>query len=276
MKTRGTKEHSSTSGIVKSFNSQDYDKLIKSGKFADELFQPSQKILYTRNQEIASESLPEIPSFLQQTNKAKFLSQLALRSKIGKYSWKRLSELFNPKELNIMKEPIDKDIIQGDLGDCYFLSALQSLSEKPERIKKIIQKNKINDSNIYQANVFINGKPVCIVMDDFFPIIESENKLAFAGINPDSNNIWPLIIEKAYAKANGSYEDIINGNCSDAFRFLTPAPVETINHDYEDKTLFDKITNSLSKGFLVMCDITNTLNTNLDELAKMGLITNHA
>ena len=86
--------------------------------------------------------MPDIPSFLQQTNKAKFLSQLALRSKIGKYSWKRLSELFNPKELNIMKEPIDKDIIQGDLGNCYFLSALQSLSEKPERIKKIIQKNR--------------------------------------------------------------------------------------------------------------------------------------
>ena len=35
-----------------------------------------------------------------------------------------------------MKEPIDKDIVQGDLGDCYFLSALQALSEKPERIKK--------------------------------------------------------------------------------------------------------------------------------------------
>ena len=277
MKTRGFKtDQPSNSSQVKSFKSQDYDKLIKSGKFADDLFTPSQKSLYTRNQEIASESLPEIPSFLQQTNKSKFLSQLALRAKSGKYSWKRLSELFNIKELNIMKEPIDKDIIQGDLGDCYFLSALQALSEKPERIKKLVQKNKINDSNIYQANAFINGKPVSIVMDDFFPIIESENKLAFAGINPESKNIWPLIIEKAYAKANGSYEDIVSGNCSDAFRFLTPAPVETIYHDFEDKTIFEKIQNYLAKGFLVMCDITNTDNTNLDALAKMGLVTNHA
>jgi calpain-15 len=150
------------------------------------------------------------------------------------------------------------------------------LSEKPERIKKLVQKNKINDSNIYQANAFINGKPVSIVMDDFFPIIESENKLAFAGINPESKNIWPLIIEKAYAKANGSYEDIVSGNCSDACRFLTPAPVETIYHDFEDKTIFEKIQNYLAKGFLVMCDITNTDNTNLDALAKMGLVTNHA
>ena len=140
MKTRGFKtDQPSNSSQVKSFKSQDYDKLIKSGKFADDLFTPSQKSLYTRNQEIASESLPEIPSFLQQTNKSKFLSQLALRAKSGKYSWKRLSELFNIKELNIMKEPIDKDIIQGDLGDCYFLSALQALSEKPERIKKLVQ-----------------------------------------------------------------------------------------------------------------------------------------
>ena len=278
MKPRGLKSDpsSKSSAIVKSFQSQDYDKLLKSGKFADEQFVPSNKSIYTKNQEIASETLPEIPSFLQQTNKSKFLSQLALAVKSGKYSWKRLSELFNIKELNIMKEPINEDVIQGELGNCYFLSALQAMSEKPERIKKLVGKNKINENNVYNANVFIHGKPVTIVMDDFFPIIESENKLAFSNINPETKNIWPLILEKAYAKANGCYEDTIAGNCSDAFRFLTPAPVETFYHDPEDKSIFEKIQKYLAKGFIVMSDITSTFGTNLEQLAKMGLITNHA
>ena len=33
-----------------------------------------------------------------------------------------------------------EDIIQGDLGDCYFLSALNALAEFPDRIKKLFPK----------------------------------------------------------------------------------------------------------------------------------------
>ena len=72
MKTRGTKEHSSTSGIVKSFNSQDYDKLIKSGKFADDLFNPPKKF-YTQEIKKSLQNLcPKFPHFYNKQTKQNF------------------------------------------------------------------------------------------------------------------------------------------------------------------------------------------------------------
>ena len=37
------------------------------------------------------------------------------------------------------------DIIQGELGDCYFLSALAALSESPDRVKNLFCATKSND-----------------------------------------------------------------------------------------------------------------------------------
>lgn len=46
----------------------------------------------------------------------------------------RASEIFN--EPAIFQDGIDpNDIEQGALGDCYYLSALSSMAEDPDRIK---------------------------------------------------------------------------------------------------------------------------------------------
>ena len=169
------------------------------------------------------------------------------------------------------------DVQQGELGDCYFLSVLSALSENPERIKKLIPKSKISDKGIYECNVFLHGYEIPIVIDDYFPVIEKEdNNIAFAGINQESKSIWPILLEKVWAKCNLSYEDIINGNSADAFQFLSPAPFDTYYHNNDNKSLFDIIDNSIKKNYIVVSDITLTENTNLDYLSKMGLLTNHA
>ena len=96
--------------------------------------------------------------------------------------------------------------------------------------------------------------------------------LAFANINSSTGSIWPILLEKAWAKCNLSYEDIIIGNSSQAFEFLTPAPIDTFYHNKIDsKRLFKIIRNCLDKNSIVVCDITETGDGNLDLLGKISL-----
>lgn len=258
--------------IVQSFSSQK-----PSSSFKDNLFQTNDESLYSSKQEVQDYQIQKIPKFLREKKKV-LLSQFALSQKEGRYSWSRLGDLFEANKLNVFKDTRDlpNDVVQGELGDCYFLSVLAAFAEDPNIIADLIDpKGKGNDGS-FTAKVIIHGEPVTMVVDDSFPVA-NDTKLAFAGINENSGNIWPLILEKAWAKCNRSYEDIIPGNSADAFEFLSPAPFNTYYHNSETRpTLFETIRDAQKKGFFVLADITETMSTNLESLSRLGLITNHA
>jgi len=205
------------------------------------------------------------------------LSQFALSQKDGRYSWAKLPEVKDISKLNIISNTknISQDVIQGELGDGYFLSTLSALAENPKNITNIIQNSKVSDG-AYEATIYIHGEPVKVSVDDSFPVANA-SKIAFAGINDNTGSIWPMILEKIWAKCNKSYEDIIPGNSSDAFEFLTPAPFDNYFHTQDiSSSLFNIIQEASNKNYIILADITETKNTNLDTLSKMGLITNHA
>lgn len=258
--------------IVQSFSSQK-----PSSSFKDNLFQTNDESLYSSKQEVQDYQIQKIPKFLREKKKV-LLSQFALSQKEGRYSWSRLGDIFEANKLNVFKDTRDlpNDVVQGELGDCYFLSVLAAFAEDPNIIADLIDpKGKGNDGS-FTAKVIIHGEPVTMVVDDAFPVA-NDTKLAFAGINENSGNIWPLILEKAWAKCNRSYEDIIPGNSADAFEFLSPAPFNTYYHNSETRpTLFETIRDAQKKGFFVLADITETMSTNLESLSRLGLITNHA
>ena len=258
--------------IVQSFSSQK-----PSSSFKDNLFQTNDESLYSSKQEVQDYQIQKIPKFLREKKKV-LLSQFALSQKEGRYSWSRLGDIFEANKLNVFKDTRDlpNDVVQGELGDCYFLSVLAAFAEDPNIIADLIDpKGKGNDGS-FTAKVIIHGEPVTMVVDDSFPVA-NDTKLAFAGINENSGNIWPLILEKAWAKCNRSYEDIIPGNSADAFEFLSPAPFNTYYHNSETRpTLFETIRDAQKKGFFVLADITETMSTNLESLSRLGLITNHA
>lgn len=274
----------SSTPIVRGLLGQKYDELNRgSEKFQDELFPPTEQSLYSSKSDHFNYQVPDTPKFLRESTQKNFLSQFALSRKGNEYVWKRLSEVYNIKELNVLKENkgenLVKDVIQGELGDCYFLSAIAALAENPSRIKHLIQQTNTSPRGVYETLVYLHGEPTKIVLDDFFPFVElsgMEPQLAFAGINDESKNIWPLLLEKAWAKCNMSYEDIAAGNSAEAFEFLTPAPFDTYYHNEETKELFALIQDAHQNGYIIVSDITDTVNSGLDYLSKMGLITNHA
>ena len=269
--TKAKTDHSQFS-IIKALTSQK-----ASSGFKDNIFEPSDDSLYSSKQEVQDYQIQKIPKFLREKKKI-LLSQFALAQKEGRYSWGKLSDILEANKLNVLKDTRDLplDVVQGELGDCYFLSVLAAFAEDPKIISGLVDTKGKGTDNAFTANVIIHGEPVQVVVDDFFPVA-NDTKLAFAGINENSGNIWPLILEKAWAKCNKSYEDIIPGNSADAFEFLSPAPYNTYYHNSETRpTLFETIREAQQKGFLVLADITETMSTNLESLSKLGLITNHA
>ena len=267
-----SQQDSNNNSIIKSFSSQ-----ASSKGFSDELFTPNFDSLFSSKKEILNYESPTIPKFLKDKKKL-LLSQFALSQKDGRYSWAKLSEIKDTSKLKVINpnaKNLSEDVIQGELGDCYFLSTLSALAENPKNITNIVNNTKVSDGN-FEATIYIHGEPVKVVIDDSFPVANA-TKIAFAGINEKTGNIWPMILEKIWAKCNKSYEDIIPGNSSDAFEFLTPAPFDHYFHTQEiSNSLFKIIQEASDKNQIILADITETKNTNLDTLSKMGLITNHS
>ena len=96
------------------------------------------------------------------------------------------------------------------------MASLSALAEYPERIKKILITESVNEAGCYAVSLFINGERRTVVVDDYFPYDEEKGKWAFS--RPFENettkmmrstvDIWVLIIEKAWAKVFGSYQRI--------------------------------------------------------------------
>ena len=247
--------------------------------FTDSYFPQSDKSIFSSNSSYKNKKYIKPQIFLSLDSDFS-KSQFTSLSKDVKYTWKSISDYI--KDYNIIKNSnisID-DIIQGNIGNSYFISALKFLAEEPSRIISLFdfkeENNKNKEINYFEVFTYINGYKSKIIIDDKFPFIENKEniELAFCRINDKTNNIWPLILEKVWAKINSSYEDIIEGNVSDIFYFYTPNPIKIYHHDIKYNNLFDKIKNAIDNDFIVCADI-NSQKENL-LLSKLGVLSNHA
>jgi len=74
----------------------------------------------------------------------------------SRISWKRIRDII-PNAVFIKDVIEPADILQGQLGDCYFLSALSALAEQGFRIKSLFPSVEMNQHGIYMARVLHNG-----------------------------------------------------------------------------------------------------------------------
>lgn len=83
--------------------------------------------------------------------------------------WMRVTDVYKGQKLSIYHSIDPNDIKQGELGNCYFLSALSSLAEKPDRILRLFEDQTINEHNCYYVRVCVDGIWRYIVIDDYTP-----------------------------------------------------------------------------------------------------------
>lgn len=165
------------------------------------------------------------------------------RSNWKVFAWRRPSE-FMDQSLDLFVGGIESgDIQQGKLGDCYFLSTLASLAERPERIKKMFKLTYDNKSDrqvtdlckkygVYGIQILDMGIPKEIIVDDYIPCLSLKQGPSFT--KTLDNELWVLLVEKAWAKLYGSYNNIEAGLTRECLHDLTYAPTKTIWTDEED------------------------------------------
>ena len=104
-----------------------------------------------------------------------------------------------------------KDINQGMVGDCYFLAVLAGLAQtNPSILKNNIVFNSDEEKKYYSCRFYDNDKnELLISIDDKLYTKDGKSKTLYARWNPNSPKLWVALFEKAWAKINGGYENII-------------------------------------------------------------------
>ena len=189
--------------------------------------------------------------------------------------WERPENIFLSEDYQVFYDKIEKeDIIQGCLGNCYFLSAIASLCKYPSLIEKIFFIKEKSIEHCYGCYLRINGIWKLVLLDDYIPCIGYLIK-KFAFSHANGNELWVILLEKAWAKINGNYARIIGGDPHEIYELLTNAYCEKIlfSNENEDE-IWKKYHNAQEKGFLM------TAGTNIDteelNMESLGLIPGHA
>ena len=160
--------------------------------------------------------------------------------------WLRTTEVF--KNAKLFKGVDIDDVVQNNLGSCYYIAAITGVSEVPNRITKLFLVDKENRYGCYAVNLYICGSYRTIVLDDFFPYVNRQ----WPFTSSREEEIWVMLMEKAWAKAHGDFSIIIGGDSRESLTSLTGAPSTIIYHNTINKNDFWKILIESTKKKYVM------------------------
>ncbi|TYZ60474.1 hypothetical protein PybrP1_005788 [[Pythium] brassicae (nom. inval.)] len=117
------------------------------------------------------------------------------------------------------------DVIQGNLGDCWFLSALSVVATRADLLHQTFWRgDKYKANGLFVCRFMKNFVWHYVIVDDALPVFgfskTKQGKPYFARCR-DPNELWVALLEKAYAKLHGSYEALIGGFVDVALNDLT-------------------------------------------------------
>ncbi|XP_040468261.1 calpain-13-like [Falco naumanni] len=142
------------------------------------------------------------------------------QDRLYQIQWKRPTELLRNPCL-IMDGVSRFDIMQGEIGDCWMLAALGSLTLRKQFVENVLPRDQgfqEGYAGIFHFRFWQYGDWVDVVIDDRLPFLNGR----YLSVHPrTSNEFWPSLLEKAYAKLQGSYQNLHGGYISDALVDLT-------------------------------------------------------
>eukprot|EP01062_Namystynia_karyoxenos_P083168 TRINITY_DN9515_c0_g2_i1.p1 TRINITY_DN9515_c0_g2~~TRINITY_DN9515_c0_g2_i1.p1 ORF type:complete len:1082 (+),score=270.29 TRINITY_DN9515_c0_g2_i1:104-3349(+) len=214
-----------------------------------------------------------------------------LEERYGKF-WRLAAELMprglKPALISHSVEP--NDISQGSLGDCYLCCAMAACAEYPDVVRMMFREESERKScgdgayNIWWVRLCVDGWMQWIVLDGYLPCNSAAaDRPCFASNRHDPAELWPALLEKAYAKTFGSYQTIRGGNPGNALADLTGWPSVSWGGDHgrsldewrrsEAYVVWRRFRNHLAGGHLCYM---STPDRDRAFYEKQGLAPNHA
>ncbi|CAH1109619.1 unnamed protein product [Psylliodes chrysocephalus] len=144
------------------------------------------------------------------------------------FTWKRPRELCNRPSF-IQDVPANFDISPGKMGDRWLVSCLGILYLNKGLFYRVVPADQSFSGDqycgVFRFRLWWCGEWTEVLVDDRLPTVHG--KLAFLQ-SQTSENFWPGLLEKAYAKLHGSYEALKYGSLLDGLADLTGGITESI------------------------------------------------
>jgi Calpain family cysteine protease len=179
------------------------------------------------------------------------------------------------------------DVAQGAIGDCYLISAMIAVARTdPQAIEDMILDN---GDGTYKVRLWDLGRDFAgasVTVDDQFPATGRGRyaKPAFARLGDQrevdgevQHELWPLIIEKAWAKYRGGYEHIGDFHSSGPLSFISGAGVSNYDPaDMKPDALDQALRDAVAKGHPTILGVTAETPELRSLVRRLGLHWYHA
>uniref|UniRef100_A0A8C8JVP2 Calpain 9 n=1 Tax=Oncorhynchus tshawytscha TaxID=74940 RepID=A0A8C8JVP2_ONCTS len=191
------------------------------------------------------------------------------------FEWKRPGELCENPEF-IVGGADRTDICQGALGDCWLLAAIASLTLHKETLTRVVPNDQGFDrsyAGIFHFQFWQHNRWLDVVVDDRLPAVRNRLVLVHSASN---NEFWSALLEKAYAKLNGSYESLKGGSTLEAMEDFTGGVGETYETKSAPTDLFNIMKKAYDRGSMMGCSIDITSSAESEAQTASGLVKGHA
>ncbi|XP_075923864.1 calpain-8-like [Petromyzon marinus] len=189
--------------------------------------------------------------------------------------WLRPREIC-PKPFFLLEGASTTDICQGDLGDCWLLAAMSSLTLEPALFEQVVPTGQdfgTGYCGIFRFRFWQYGRWLEVVVDDRLP---SRGKRLVYTRSSTRSEFWSALLEKAYAKLNGSYAALKAGKILEAMEDFTGGVGESYRSDPATPKLWLCVTSALAGNALLAGFIKVASPAEVGRVNECGLVLGHA
>ncbi|XP_022164785.1 calpain-A-like isoform X2 [Myzus persicae] len=186
--------------------------------------------------------------------------------------WRRPKEITNDPKF-FVQGASRFDVRQGKLGDCWLVAAIAAMTLNKEVFCNVVPNDQgfgNTYAGIFHFKFWQYGTWINVVVDDRLPT--SGGELLFVK-SSTKNEFWSALLEKAYAKIQGSYEALDGGLTNEAMEAFTGGVSEMYELDQGKTSLFTTMLNSFQQQSL-MCG--RIYPTKLPNPEDKGIFRKHA